>query len=184
MARAGLAPASHDGKALAHILDTFPARRAVPDFRGRAVTTSRIGILRLGERPQAASCSCASTASTVSSPPSLLRAARPHQRAKRASDIHAILAQAFNGRMSASTPAIDESALVRAALHHRPQSTGPRPQVDVRALEREIADAIRTWDDAFADALCAASWRSRRPAPLAARAPRILARLSRHFLRP
>ena len=35
--RAGFAPASHDGKALQHILETYPARRAVPGQRGRAL---------------------------------------------------------------------------------------------------------------------------------------------------
>ena len=51
MARAGLSPASHDGKALAHILDTFPRDELfqVSDDELYEIAT---GILRLGGLPR------------------------------------------------------------------------------------------------------------------------------------
>ncbi|MBN9591574.1 MAG: NAD-glutamate dehydrogenase, partial [Alphaproteobacteria bacterium] len=53
-----------------------------------------------------------------------------------------------------SNPAFDESALAR--IHYIiGRNPGARPQVDVRSLERQIADTIRTWDDALLDAMTA-----------------------------
>jgi glutamate dehydrogenase len=54
--------------------------------------------------------------------------------------------------MSAAIPAIEEGNLVR--VHYIiGRNPGPRPHAEIRVLEREIADAIRTWDDAFLEAL-------------------------------
>src|SRR6185295_10949468 len=69
--------------------------------------------------------------------------------------IHAILARAFHGRMTASTPILDDTALAR--VHYIiGRNDGVRPRVDVHTLEREIAAAIRTWEDGFHSALIAA----------------------------
>ena len=48
--RAGLPPGGHLAKALDHILETYPARRAVPDLRRRAATTPRSASCALGDR--------------------------------------------------------------------------------------------------------------------------------------
>ena len=37
------------------------------------------------------------------------------------------------------------------------------------ALEQQIADAIKTWDDAFLEALCSPPWPRRGPAPVSTR---------------
>ncbi len=50
-ARAGLAPASHDGKALAHILDTFP-RDELFQISEDELYAIAMGIMRLGGRPK------------------------------------------------------------------------------------------------------------------------------------
>src|SRR5205807_7117889 len=49
--RAGLPPASHDGKSLAHILDTFP-RDELFQISEDELYADAMGVLRLGERPK------------------------------------------------------------------------------------------------------------------------------------
>ena len=48
--RAGFPPDSHDAKALIEILESLPARLAVPDRRPTSCSTIAMGILGLGER--------------------------------------------------------------------------------------------------------------------------------------
>ncbi len=152
MARAGLAPASHDGKALAHILDTFP-RDELFQISEDELFEIAMGILRLGGRPKVKLFLRFDRFDRFVS--AILFAPRDHITGDLREKIHALLARALDGRMSASIPAIDdESALVR--IHYIiGRNPGPRPHVDVRGLEQEIADAIKTWDDAFLEALSA-----------------------------
>ena len=152
MARAGFAPASHDGKALAHILDTFP-RDELFQISEDELFEIAMGILRLGGRPKVKLFLRFDRFDRFVS--ALLFAPRDHVNAELREKIHALLAKAFDGRMSAAIPAIDEeSALVR--IHYIiGRNQGPRPQVDVRALEQKIAEAIKTWDDDFLEALSA-----------------------------
>ena len=150
-ARAGLAPASHDGKALAHILDNFPRDELFQISQDELFETA-MGILQLGGRPKVKLFVRFDRFDRFVS--AMLYAPRDHVTHEVRERIHAILARAFNGRTSASTPAIDDSALVR--IHYIiGRNDGARPRVDVRALEREIENAIKTWDDRFLDALCA-----------------------------
>ena len=151
MARAGLSPTSHDGKALAHILDTFPRDELFQISQDELFETA-IGILQLGGRPKVKLFLRYDRFDRFVS--ALLFAPRDHITQDVGERIHVILARAMGGRTSASTPAIDDSALVR--IHYIiGRNEGPRPRVDVRALEREIETAIKTWDDLFLDALCA-----------------------------
>jgi glutamate dehydrogenase len=150
-ARAGLAPTSHDGKALAHILDNFPRDELFQISQDELFETA-MGILQLGGRPKVKLFLRFDRFDRFVS--ALLYAPRDHVTHEVRERIHAILARAFNGRTSASTPAIDDSALVR--IHYIiGRNDGARPRVDVRALEREIENALKTWDDRFLDALCA-----------------------------
>ena len=109
-ARAGLAPTSHDGKALAHILDTFPR-----DELFQISEDELYAIAHGHPAPGRAAQGAAVPALRPFRPFRFgagIRAARPHQSASRAR-IHALLARALNGRTSASDVAIDETALVR-----------------------------------------------------------------------
>ena len=149
MARAGLAPASHDGKALAHIVDSFPRDELFQISEDELFETA-MGILRLGGRPKIKLFVRFDRFDRFVS--ALLFAPRDNINAELREKIHALLAKAFNGRLSAAIPAIEESNLVR--IHYIVgRNPGPRPHADVKVLERQIADAIRTWDDAFLDAL-------------------------------
>ena len=151
MARAGLNPISHDGKALAHILDTFP-RDELFQISDNELFDTAMGILQMGGRPKVKLFLRFDRFDRFVS--ALLYAPRDHMNPEVRERIHAILARTFNGRASASNPALDESALVR--IHYIiGRNEGPRPRVDVHALEREIEIALKTWDDFFLDALCA-----------------------------
>src|SRR5580704_5943395 len=151
MNRAGLVPASHNAKALAHILDTFPRDELFQISEDELFETA-MGILKLGGRPKVKLFLRFDRFDRFVS--ALLFAPRDHITHEIRDRIHAILARALNGRASASTPAIDDSALVR--IHYIiGRNEGPRPAIDIRALEREIEVAIKTWDDLFHEALCA-----------------------------
>ena len=147
--RAGFRPDSHDGKALAHILDSFPRDELFQISEDELFETA-LGILRLGERPKVrVFVRCDRFDRFVSA---LVYVPRDRYDTHAREKIHAILGKAFNGRMSASNPTIDNSVLAR--VHYIiGRKEGPRPKVDVRELESEIRKAIRTWEDGFATAL-------------------------------
>jgi glutamate dehydrogenase len=149
--RAGLVPNSHDGKALAHILDTFPRDELFQISEDELLHTA-LGALRLGERPKVRAFVRFDRFDRFVS--ALVYVPRDRYDTEAREAIHRILAEAFNGRMSAATPTIDDSALAR--VHYIVgRNEGPRPQIDIRAIEDRIRIAIRTWDDGFADALVA-----------------------------
>ncbi len=185
MARAGLAPASHDGKALAHILDSLPRDELFQISEDELFETA-MGILRLGGRPKVKLFLRFDRFDRYVS--ALVFAPRDHVTAGLREKIHAILARALDGRMSTSIPAIDdESALVR--IHYIiGRNPSPRPNVDIRGLEQEIADAIKTWDDAFLEALSARHGRAEGLRRLTARtaefSPAIAASSRRRKRRP
>ena len=149
MARAGLAPAGHDAKTLAHILDTFP-RDELLQISEDELYTIALGILRLSERPKVRAFVRFDRFDRFVS--TLVFVPRERYDDQVGEKIHAILARAFNGRPASATPALDESALAR--IHYMvARRDGPRPAVDVAALEDDIRAAIRTWDDGFSKAL-------------------------------
>jgi len=149
--RAGLAPASHDGKALAHILDNYP-RDELFQVNEDELYATAMGILQLGERPKVRVFLRFDRFDRFVS--ALVFVPRDRYDTHVREKIHAILAKALNGRMSAATPMLDDSVLAR--VHYIiGRNEGARPHVDVHALEAQIRDAIRTWDDGFAAALMA-----------------------------
>ncbi|MBL6854146.1 MAG: NAD-glutamate dehydrogenase, partial [Alphaproteobacteria bacterium] len=149
LARAGLPPASHDGKALAHILDNYP-RDDMFQISEDDLFAIGQGILRLGERPTVRVFLRFDRFDRFVS--ALVFVPRDRYDTTARERIHAILAKALNGRMSASTPTIDESVLAR--VHYIiGRNEGARPHASVQQLEDQIRHAIRTWDDGFAEAM-------------------------------
>jgi len=147
--RARFDPASHDGKALAHILDTYP-RDELFQVSDDELFATAMGILRLGERPKVRVFLRFDRFDRFVS--ALVYVPRDRYDTGAREKIHAILARAFHGRMSAATPQLDDSVLAR--VHYIiGRNDGARPHVHVHALEDEIARAIRTWEDGFAEAL-------------------------------
>ncbi len=149
LAHAGLPPASHDGKALAHILDNYP-RDDMFQISEDDLFAIAQGILRLGERPTVRVFLRFDRFDRFVS--ALVYVPRDRYDTHARERIHAILAKALNGRMSASTPTIDDSVLAR--VHYIiGRNEGARPHVAVAQLEEQIRHCIRTWDDGFSDAI-------------------------------
>ena len=103
MAHAGLRPTSHDGKALTHILDTFP-RDELFQVSADELYEISTGILHMGGLPRLKLFLRFDRFDRFVS--ALLLAPRDHINAKLRTDIHALLAKAFNGRMSAFDAAL------------------------------------------------------------------------------
>ncbi|HEX3429971.1 MAG TPA: NAD-glutamate dehydrogenase [Rhizomicrobium sp.] len=144
--RAGFARDSHDGKALAHILDTYP-REELFQANEDEIFNTAIGVLRLGERPRVRVFLRFDRFDRFVS--ALVYVPRDRYDDQVGRTIHGILARAFNGRMTAASPVMDETLLTR--IHFIVgRNEGPRPEIEVRQLEAEIRSAIRTWSDAFA----------------------------------
>jgi glutamate dehydrogenase len=149
---AGLPANSHDSKALTHILDNFP-RDELFQISADDLFATAMGILKLGERPKVKLFARFDRFDRFVS----ILAFVPRDRYDTVvrERIHALLARAFDGRISASTPTIDDSPLAR--VHYIVgRNEGERPAVNIHELERQVRAAIRTWDDGLLNALIAA----------------------------
>ncbi len=141
--RAGLSPTSHDGKALLHILDTFPRDELFQTDEDELFQTVT-GILNLQERqrivvfvrrdPLERFVTC------------LVYVPRDRYDSALRGRFAAILEEAFHGQVSAFYTHLDESALAR--IHFIVRTTrGAVPAVDPAALEQRLAEAGRSWMD-------------------------------------
>jgi len=149
LAGSGLPEKSHDGKALAHILSTYP-RDELFQIGEDELLDIALGILALIQRPQLRVFLRFDRFDRFVS--ALVFVPRERYNTSVREKIHAILARSFDGRMSSAIPSLDQEALAR--VHYIiGRNEGPRPHVDVAELEAEIRAAIRTWDDSFKDTL-------------------------------
>ena len=152
MARAGLAPDSHDGKALLHILDTFP-RDELFQIGKDELFDIATGILNLQERQRVAVFVRRDPLERFVS--CLVYVPRERYDTRLRQAFAAVLEAAFAGTVTDFYTHLDESVLARVQFIVR-TTRGAVPPVDLAALERRIADAARTWTDRLADAAAAA----------------------------
>ncbi len=149
LARAGLPPASHDAKALAHILETYPREELFQISEDELFDTA-MGILHLQERQRVAlfvrrdpferHVSC------------LVYLPRDRYGSQLRRRFEALLAEAWNGRIDSFVVQVGDAPLARvhAMVATRP---GAVPAVDLAALEARLADAARSWSDLLQQAL-------------------------------
>jgi glutamate dehydrogenase len=146
--RAGLSPTSHDGKALLHILDTFPRDELFQTDEDELFQTVT-GILNLQERqrivvfvrrdPLERFVSC------------LVYVPRDRYDSGLRERFAEILEEELHGRVSAFYTHLDESALAR--IHFIIRTTrGAVPAVNPAALEQRLAEAGRSWMDRLREA--------------------------------
>jgi len=147
--RAGLPPDSHDGKAFAHILDAYPRDEMFQVSEDELFTTA-LGILRLGERPKVRIFARFDRFDRFVS--AFVFVPRDRYSTEVRDKVHAILARAFRGFPSIAVPTLDDSMLARI-YYIVVRNAGPKPDVDIPALEAEIRGAIRTWEDGLSQAL-------------------------------
>ena len=171
-------PASHDGKALAHILDTFP-RDELFQVSEDELYAIAMGILRLGGRPKVRLFLRFDRFDRFVSAllfvprdhiDTAVRGAHPRHSGPRAQRPHVGLRCGDRRDRAGAHP-----------LHHRPQSR-PAPASGHRARwNSEIPRRIRTWDDGFVEAMCARHGRSEGARLAAARAAKFSPGYQGHF---
>jgi glutamate dehydrogenase len=150
--RAGLSPTSHDGKALLHILDTFPRDELFQTDENQLFDTVT-GILNLQERQRIAVFIRRDPLERFVS--CLVYMPRERYDSQLRGRIATILEEAFAGQISTFYTHLDESASAR--IHFIIRTTrGQVPAVDVAILEKQVADAGRSWTDRLQEAAAAA----------------------------
>jgi len=157
VARAGLAPGSHAGKALINILANYPRDELFQTTEDELLRTA-MAILHLGERqrfrlfvrrdPFERFLSC------------LIYAPRENYTTELRQKWQAILTEAFNGSSSEFNVHLSESVLARIQITVR-TTPGKIPDFDVRELETRLIASARRWDDDLKGALIEASGEAR-----------------------
>ena len=177
MAGSGLLPDSHDGKALQHILDTFP-RDELFQISEEELLSTALGILNLGERPKVRLFLRFDRFDRYVS--ALVFIPRERYSGAVRENVHAILGQSAERAHVRRDTDARRSKRLRAFI----TLSGAIPVHVLRSIQknwnRRIRAAVRTWDDDFTDAARAAIWRKlrRHSSPLW---PCISGELSRPF---
>ncbi|MFQ6018902.1 MAG: NAD-glutamate dehydrogenase domain-containing protein, partial [Kiloniellaceae bacterium] len=147
--RAGFPPKSHDGKALMHILETFPRDELFQIGEDELLDTAT-GVLHLQERQR--------IALFVRSDPferfvsCLVYVPRDRYDTNLRLKIQGILADAYRGTVDAFATHLTDAVLAR--LHVIVKTTrGEVPEVDLQALERKLIETGRSWTDRLRQAL-------------------------------
>ena len=156
--RAGLDPASHDGKALLHILETYPRDELFQTDEDELLETA-LGIMHLQERQR--------TALFVRRDPfrrfmsCLVFTPKDVYSSNLRTRFGEILSEAFSGSVSAFYPQIGDDALAR--IHFIIQTDpAKRIEYDLDMIERDLVAAARSWADELHDIMIAAHGRARR----------------------
>jgi len=147
---ANLDPASHDGKALTHILDTYP-RDELFQIDLEPLLEIAVGILALQDRPQIRLFARQDTFERYFS--CLIYAPRERFDTRLRRRFEAILVKELNGRVSNFYTQIGESPLAR--VHYIiGANPGDAPRdPDYGRIEAKLVEAARIWADDLAAAL-------------------------------
>jgi glutamate dehydrogenase len=152
LTRAGFAPNSHDGKALQHILDTFP-RDELLQIGEDELFEMALGILNLQERQRIALFLRRDPLERFVS--CLVYVPRDRYSTDLRRRMGAILAEACKGTIAGFTTQLDEAVLAR--VHFMIETVrGQVPAIDAAEVERRLAEAGRVWSDRLQEALIAA----------------------------
>ncbi len=150
--RAGFGARSHDGKALAHVIETFP-RDDLFQIDEDTLLSQALGIMHLLERPRVKSFFRRDRFDRFVSVLTFMprdRYAGPVRM-----KVGEILARAFGGEVTLSTPTFDETPVARV---HTIVTRAPGAHLaypDIAAVEAEIEAATVSWADSLAEALAA-----------------------------
>ncbi len=146
--RARLTPDSHDGKALLHILETYPRDELLQITEDELLDTA-IGILNLQERQRIALFVRRDALERFVS--CLVYVPRERYDTRLRQSFATIIEAAYGGRVTDFYAHLDEAALARIQFIVR-VTRGAVPAVDVGALEQRLAEAGRTWADRVEEA--------------------------------
>jgi glutamate dehydrogenase len=153
VAHFGLDPTSHDGKAVLHVVETYPRDEL---FQARVADLVRMvrGIVNLYDRQRVRVFMRLDAFGRFYS--GLIFVPRDRYNTQVRRKMEALICERLQATAIESQVQLSDSALarihviVRLPLDGSPQSSA---HLDVDALEVQIADAVRTWDDRLRDAL-------------------------------
>ena len=170
MQRAGFAAGSHSGKALMSVLENFPRDELFRVSEERLVEWSR-GILDLDLRPRVRVFTRRDRFDRFVS--ALVYVPRESFSTGARERIGEVLSKAVNGRVSAFNPFFPEGPLIRVHYIIGRNHDGPRLDIDEPALEAEITELTRNWNDQLALAMSegGAAFEGLKPKYLAAFSP-------------
>ncbi|HVE88874.1 MAG TPA: NAD-glutamate dehydrogenase [Burkholderiaceae bacterium] len=147
--RSGLAPGSHLGKAMTHVLETYP-RDELFQITVDELHEIAIGIVQLGERqrfrlfirrdPFERFVSC------------LIFVPRENYTTELRRRFQKILIEAFDGSTADFDVLLTDAVLARIHITVR-TTPGKLREVDLRAIEAQLAGAARRWEDDLRQAL-------------------------------
>ena len=141
--RAGLEPIGHRGKALLHIINTYP-RDELFHASVQDLARTTFGILNLQDRQRVRFFLRRDTFHRFFS--CLVYVPREKYTTRVRHEIQEILKDAFDGTSIDSSVQISDSALARVHIVvHTP--SGERPRISIKAIEKMIADVVVTWSD-------------------------------------
>ncbi len=147
LAAAGLTRDSHDGTDLVEILEDYP-REELFEISAAELTPIALGVLRLSERKQTRLFLRRDRYGRYMS--CLVYLPRDRYTTKVRLRAQGILREALHGVSVDYSATIGDSALARLYVVVRGEPGRPVPQVDAAALERKLADAVRSWDEDLA----------------------------------
>jgi glutamate dehydrogenase len=147
--RAGFPPHGHLAKALVHVLETFP-RDDLFQIPEAELFDTALGIVGLGERQRLRLFAWSDPFERYVS--CLVYVPRDAYSTDLRLKFQRILLAAFKGVNADFDVSLTEQVLAR--IHFTVRTVpGELPAYDVRAVERELAEAARRWDDDLRDAL-------------------------------
>jgi glutamate dehydrogenase len=155
--RGGFDPASHSGKALVNVLETYP-RDELFQIDEDTLYQFALTILQLNERPRVRVLPRRDRFDRFVSV--IVYVPRDRYDGDVRAAIGNYLATAFNGRVSAYFPFFTEGPLVRVHFIIG-RAEGGKPDPDRASLDRDVEAIVRSWTDALCDTLIAGSDRLR-----------------------
>ena len=147
--QAGLPHSGHAEKQLISILDSYP-RDELFQISEDELLRIATGILHLADRQRFRLFVRRDTFERFVT--CMIYAPREHYTTRVGQKWQALLMRAFNGQSSDFNVHLSESSLARVMITVR-TSPGHIPEIDLRALEKQLAAAARRWDDELKDAL-------------------------------
>ncbi|HEY0940199.1 MAG TPA: NAD-glutamate dehydrogenase [Steroidobacter sp.] len=145
----GLDPASHDGKAVVHVLETYPRDELFQASVTDLIRTVR-GIVNLYERQRVRVFLRRDTFGRFYS--ALIFVPRDRYNTQVRQKMEAVIKEKLHSTAIESQVQLSQSALARVHMIIRlPAEGGPR--IDAEELEQLLAEAVLTWSDKLRDAL-------------------------------
>ena len=149
VAHFGLDPASHDGKAVVHVIETYPRDELFQASVSDLIRNVR-GIVNLYERQRVRVFLRRDTFGRFYS--ALIFVPRDRYNTQVRQKMEAVITEKLHATTIESQIQLSESALARVHMIIRlPADGGPR--IDAEELELLIAETVRTWDDRLRDSL-------------------------------